>query len=95
MPWIGSMFAPADAVSSRLDICNNCPELTTIKLCRNCGCVIPAKVRLKGSECPLGKWGKLVDDGQQLFVDDDEWQKQEQAVEEVRSNFAIKPPFRN
>lgn len=50
---------------SRTAICLECDRhevvkipLTTIDFlkCRECGCAINAKVRLKSSKCPLGKW---------------------------------------
>ena len=41
----------------RFSICEGCPKL--IKLtsqCKECGCFMKAKVKLKEASCPLGKW---------------------------------------
>ena len=27
-----------------------------VKTCQECGCFMPAKTRLKGAVCPIGKW---------------------------------------
>jgi hypothetical protein len=44
---------------ARYAICKACDELTTFKTCKQCNCVMPVKVVWAGSECPLGKWGKI------------------------------------
>jgi hypothetical protein len=42
---------------ARLDICEKCPELVGLaKQCKQCGCVMTLKVKLKNAKCPLGKW---------------------------------------
>lgn len=51
-----TMPAPEDLQQARLAICESCPELTTLKRCRQCGCFMGLKVKLKGAHCPLGKW---------------------------------------
>lgn len=50
-------FADQQTVEKRIAECNNC-EFYRVKLrqCRKCGCIMPAKVRLKGAKCPVGKW---------------------------------------
>lgn len=41
----------------RYTVCLECPELLSItKQCKQCGCMMPLKVKLKAAECPLGKW---------------------------------------
>lgn len=43
--------------SMRFSMCQECPEF--IKLtsqCKQCGCVMKLKVKLKEAKCPLGKW---------------------------------------
>lgn len=41
----------------RLDICNGCEKFIKItKQCKECGCIMPLKVKLKDSTCPLNKW---------------------------------------
>jgi hypothetical protein len=43
--------------NNRLLICQECPELLNItKQCKQCGCVMPLKVKLKNATCPLEKW---------------------------------------
>ena len=42
---------------SRYAICQECPELVKVtKQCKQCGCVMPGKVKLLHATCPLGKW---------------------------------------
>jgi hypothetical protein len=44
----------------RMAICNGCEHLgPIIKVCKLCGCFMPAKTLLPFAECPVGKWGKL------------------------------------
>ena len=41
----------------RMSICASCPELVGLtKQCKQCGCFMPAKVKLEAATCPLGKW---------------------------------------
>lgn len=41
----------------RMDICNVCPEIIPLtKQCKQCGCFMAAKTRLKEAKCPLNKW---------------------------------------
>lgn len=40
----------------RYDICLECPELTKLRFCSQCGCFMPLKVRIDKVECPLKKW---------------------------------------
>lgn len=50
-------YAEEDVAKERLSICKECPEL--IKLtsqCKQCGCFMSAKTKLKVASCPLGKW---------------------------------------
>lgn len=46
----------------RRDICMKCDQLNhTIKVCKACGCWIPAKVHAAFTDCPLSKWPKIED----------------------------------
>jgi hypothetical protein len=46
-----------DVARSRYQICLGCPELTaTTKQCKQCGCFMNAKTKLRDAQCPLGKW---------------------------------------
>lgn len=42
--------------SARMNICNNCPRMTKLKFCRDCGCFLPAKTLMMGQKCPNDKW---------------------------------------
>lgn len=90
MPLVSSLFTTAQIANERMAICKTCPKLTPIKLCRNCGCVMPAKVRLRHSECPELKWGAIEDDGQQHYVEDAVWEQQEREIEATRAGKILK-----
>lgn len=40
----------------RINICNSCDYLTTLRRCKNCGCFMDAKTKLAGAECPIKRW---------------------------------------
>lgn len=41
----------------RLEICSNCEQYDkNLKLCKECGCFMPWKVKLAPACCPLLKW---------------------------------------
>jgi hypothetical protein len=49
--------AGAEEASRRYDICLSCDKLIKLtKQCRECGCIMPAKVKLEKATCPLNKW---------------------------------------
>ena len=41
---------------ARYDICRQCDSFSSLKLCNECGCFMPLKVKIKSSSCPLKKW---------------------------------------
>ena len=43
---------------ARGDICNDCDKnsRSIVPYCKECGCIIAAKVRSRESFCPLNKW---------------------------------------
>lgn len=48
-----------ELANKRWNICKKCPELKGSMLtatCRICGCVMAAKVQLKGAKCPIDNW---------------------------------------
>ena len=50
--------ASDETESTRMTLCMNCPELIkATKQCKQCGCFMSLKVRLKNASCPLGHWG--------------------------------------
>lgn len=43
--------------TERYSICLGCPELISLtKQCKQCGCFMAAKTKLKTATCPLNKW---------------------------------------
>jgi len=42
--------------NERIEICNNCNQLSAIKLCKMCGCMMPVKTWLRAAKCPAGRW---------------------------------------
>jgi hypothetical protein len=60
-PWdVLNHNAPKSSVfeaQERLDVCLECPSLIhATKQCKECGCFMALKVKLKEATCPLGKW---------------------------------------
>ena len=51
-----SNYGDLDEANARMSICHKCPSFTKIKTCKECGCFMLAKTRLKDATCPLGKW---------------------------------------
>lgn len=50
-------YASAEESERRFNICLGCPSLNqSTKTCKECGCFMTAKTRLKLATCPLGKW---------------------------------------
>jgi len=46
-----------DSPKERYNICKSCDRLNKLtKICKECGCFMPAKTKLKGKLCPLNKW---------------------------------------
>lgn len=44
---------------TRLEICKGCPRFVRFThQCKECGCIMNAKVKLADATCPLNKWGK-------------------------------------
>ena len=51
---------PEEIQEQRLDICKDCPRLRKkLMQCKECGCIMTAKVKLAEAFCPLGKWSAL------------------------------------
>jgi hypothetical protein len=51
-----SFLADTETQTIRYDICNSCPSFTVLKTCKECGCIMPLKIKLASSSCPLEKW---------------------------------------
>jgi hypothetical protein len=51
------ILATEEVSKERMVICIACPELIHLtKSCKQCGCFMTAKTKLKTAECPLKKW---------------------------------------
>jgi hypothetical protein len=48
-------FADENTIKFRRSNCDIC-EKAKLGICKQCGCVIDFKIRLKSEACPLGKW---------------------------------------
>jgi hypothetical protein len=49
--------ATEEEAADRLSICSQCPELIkATSQCKQCGCFMKMKVKLKEASCPLLKW---------------------------------------
>lgn len=43
--------------NKRMDLCLQCEKLINLtKQCKECGCIMPMKTKLKDASCPIGKW---------------------------------------
>jgi len=59
-PEIGR--ATEELAAERLAICEACPKLRKLtKQCKECNCIMPAKVKLPNASCPLGKWSAVTE----------------------------------
>ncbi len=48
---------PLDIAKERYAICKECPSFVPLTTqCRECGCIMKAKVKLPHASCPLDKW---------------------------------------
>lgn len=94
MPIVSSIIATADVAQSRMDTCRGCDRyMSSFMRCKECGCIMPLKVRMKDSECPLQKWAAVEDDGKEHHVPDDAWRQQEEAVTVALDSFKLKNPL--
>ena len=50
------LLVSKDLVIERYTICEQCPNLTEVGRCTECGCWMKRKVNLAASSCPIGKW---------------------------------------
>lgn len=59
--WWNKLFKKNnDIYSERIKICNECPSQIFItkkeSICKECGCLLSAKCRVKDEFCDLKKW---------------------------------------
>ena len=51
-------------IAERLAICEQCDRLfAPTKTCKECGCFVVLKTRLRKQSCPLGKWEAISQGG--------------------------------
>lgn len=49
--------AMPEIAEKRLEICKSCPRFIRLThQCKECGCIMNAKVKLADAACPLNKW---------------------------------------
>jgi bacterioferritin-associated ferredoxin len=49
--------ASEELAQQRYSICKECPEFIGLTTqCKQCGCLMKSKVKLKPATCPLDKW---------------------------------------
>jgi len=49
--------ADLEVAEKRYNICLECPELVqATKQCKQCGCFMSLKTKLKNAKCPINKW---------------------------------------
>ncbi len=60
-PWDlinpNSEFVDEETREKRYEICKSCDQLISLTAqCKECGCFMRLKTKLKPATCPLGKW---------------------------------------
>jgi membrane protease subunit (stomatin/prohibitin family) len=50
------IFVDDKTYKERLHTCHQCPSFSQLGVCKNCGCVMVVKAKLKMSSCPENKW---------------------------------------
>lgn len=53
-----TIIAKQDIAQARYNICKECNDFTSLKLCSNCNCFMPVKVKFALANCPKGKWNQ-------------------------------------
>jgi len=50
-------YGDEQTAKTRYEICLQCPKLIQVtKQCKECGCFMQLKVKLREATCPIGKW---------------------------------------
>jgi hypothetical protein len=53
---VGRFIATVELQEQRYEICKTCDSFTALKTCRECGCIMPLKIKINSASCPLEKW---------------------------------------
>ena len=54
--YLPEFTASIDLRNQRIEICESCDRLNSIKVCKQCNCFMPLKTWLKTKKCPQDKW---------------------------------------
>ena len=46
-------FASDELITQRSEVCNGCPSYSQLKICAECRCIIPLKVKIKSAVCEI------------------------------------------
>ncbi len=61
---MSSPWASTEIYRQRLDICSTCEQFQAIvKMCKSCGCFMPAKAKIAQIRCPEDKWREVYGTG--------------------------------
>ncbi len=56
---------PLEIAKERYAICKSCPQFIPVTTqCKECGCIMKAKVKLPHASCPLDKWDAMPTDNE-------------------------------
>ena len=57
---MSKMFASSYIYQQRMSICHSCDEyVKALKVCKACGCFMPAKSKIAQIRCPKDKWKEV------------------------------------
>ena len=55
--WAIDTKESRDLMETRMPLCNLCPnKIKLTNTCKECGCFLPAKTRVKDEQCPIDLW---------------------------------------
>ena len=56
-PEVDFLLNKAQRAEQRLAVCKSCEHyIPTVTMCGKCKCILPLKVRVWRSQCPLRRW---------------------------------------
>ena len=55
-----AFFASSHVYKERLSICKTCEfYIKSVRMCKDCGCFMPAKAKIANIRCPKDKWTEV------------------------------------
>ena len=55
--FLQHLLVSRETYRDRLETCRDCSSFQkTLRMCKECGCFMPAKARAIDSDCPKNKW---------------------------------------